>query len=106
MYRTNRSFVMRRYPIFRALSVLTGLFMLFIGLHFLLAPRAGVEGYGWPLAWVLLFGAGIPCVDAAVVLAQPAASLGLALPHLVAIGLLLGLAWALFTAPAASPRLA
>jgi len=131
-----------RRTLSRSLSLLLGLGMVFIGLRFLLAPRAGAEGFGVflpptdtqytfhyakgirdvfsglllalfaglgydrSLAWVLLLGAGIPCVDAAVVLAQPAASLGLALPHLVAIGLLLGLAWALFTAPAASPRLA
>ena len=133
---------MRRYPISRALSVLTGLFMLFIGLRFLLAPRAGAEGFGVflpadattyafhytkgirdvfsgtllvvfaalgynrPLAWVLLLGAFIPCVDAAVVLSQPTASLALAMPHLIAIALLLGLAWSLFRSPAASPRLA
>jgi hypothetical protein len=133
---------MRRYPISRALSILTGLFMLFIGLRFLLAPRAGAEGFGVflpadatnyafhytkgirdvfsgallvifaalgytrPLAWVLLLGALIPCIDVSVVLAQPTASLALAMPHLLAIGLLLGLAWSLFTAPATSPRLA
>lgn len=135
-------FAMRRYPIARALSALTGLFMLFIGLRFLLAPRAGAEGFGVllpaeattyafhyakgirdvfsgalllvfatlgynrPLAWVLLLGALIPCVDAAIVLAQPGAALMLAMPHFVAIGLLLGLAWSLFRSPAASPSLA
>ncbi|UOQ68933.1 DUF4267 domain-containing protein [Hymenobacter volaticus] len=119
----------------RSLSLLTGLGMLFIGLRFLLAPRAGAEGFGVflpltdtqyafhyakgirdvfsglllvafaglgydrPLAWVLLFGALIPSVDLTIVLNQPTASWSFAMPHLVAIGLLLGLAAALFTTP-------
>jgi hypothetical protein len=124
----------------RSLSMLAGLGMLFIGMRFLLAPRAGAEGFGVflppadanyafhyakgirdvfaglllvafaglgydrPLAWVLLLGTLIPCVDLTIVLAQPTASLALALPHLIAIGLLLGLAASLFTiARPASP---
>lgn len=125
-----------RRSLSRSLSLLTGLGMLFIGLRFLLAPRAGAEGFGvWlpptdtnyafhyakgirdvfsglllltfaalgydrPLAWVLLLGALIPGVDLAVVLAQPTASWALALPHLVALGLLLALAASLFTTSA------
>lgn len=109
--------------------------MVFLGLRFLLAPRAGAEGYGVflppadvnyafhyakgirdvfsglllvafaglgydrPLAWVALLGALIPCVDLAVVRAQPTASLAFELPHLLAIGLLLGIAASLFTTP-------
>lgn len=115
----------------RGLSLLTGLGLLFIGLRFLIAPRAGAEGYGVflpadnnlafhyakgvrdvfcgllmllfaglgydrPLGWVLLLGALIPAVDLAVVLAQPTAALALGLPHMVAIGLCLGLAGSLF----------
>lgn len=49
------------------------------------------------LGWVTLLGALIPCVDLAVVLAQPTAALAFALPHVVAIVLLLGLAISLFT---------
>lgn len=112
--------------------------MIFIGLRFLLAPRAGAEGFGVflppadahyafhyakgirdvfsglllvafaglgydrPLAWVLLLGALIPGVDAAVVLTQPTASLALAMPHLTAIALLLPLAASMFTTTARS----
>lgn len=130
---------MHRRTISRALSVLTGLLLLFIGLRFLLAPRAGAEGFGVflpasatnyafhyakgvrdvfsgllivgfaalgydrPLAWVLLLGALIPVVDLSIVLAQPTAALALALPHLIAIGLCLGLAALLFTLPATQP---
>lgn len=54
-------------------------------------------GHDRPLGWVLLLGGLIPCVDLAVVLGQPTASLALASPHLVAIGLCLGLAVSLFT---------
>ena len=122
-----------RRTLSRSLSLLAGLGMIFIGLRFLLAPRAGAEGFGVflppadvnyafhyakgirdvfsglllvvfaglgydrPLAWVLVLGALIPGVDLSIVLAQPIASLALALPHLVAIGLLLGLATSLFT---------
>jgi hypothetical protein len=122
-----------RRTLSRSLSLLLGLGMLFIGLRFLLAPRAGAEGFGVflppadvnyafhyakgirdvfsglllvafaglgydrPLAWVLLLGALIPSVDLSIVLTQPTATLALALPHLIAIGLLLGLAVSLFT---------
>lgn len=122
-----------RRTLSRSLSLLTGLGMVFIGLRFLLAPRAGAEGFGVflppadvqyafhyakgirdvfsglllvafaglgydrPLAWVLLLGALIPCVDLTIVRAQPTFSLALELPHLLAIGLLLGLAASLFT---------
>jgi hypothetical protein len=64
----------------------------------LLALFAGL-GYDRPLAWVTLLGTLIPSVDLAVVLTQPTASLAFALPHLLAIGLLLGLAASLFTLP-------
>lgn len=67
----------------------------------LLVLFAGL-GYDRPLAWVLLLGALIPGVDATIVLSQPTGSVGLAMPHLVAIGLLLPLAAAMFTT-AASP---
>jgi hypothetical protein len=129
--RTNHLSVMRR-TLSRSLGLLIGFGMLFIGLRFLLAPRAGAEGFGVflpptdtqyafhyakgirdvfsglllvvfaalgydrPLAWVMLLGALIPCVDLAVVRAQPTASLALELPHLLAIVLLLGGAAALF----------
>lgn len=122
-----------RRTLSRSLSLLIGLGMIFIGLRFLLAPRAGAEGFGVflppadaqyafhyakgirdvfsglllvvfaglgydrPLAWVLLLGALIPCVDLRIVLTQPTASLPLALPHLLAIGLLLPLAISMFT---------
>lgn len=122
-----------RRTISRSLSLIIGLGMLFIGLRFLLAPRAGAEGFGMflpptdtqyafhyakgirdvfsglllvvfaglgydrPLAWVLLLGALIPCIDLRIVLAQPGASLALGLPHLLAIGLLLPLAASMFT---------
>jgi hypothetical protein len=134
-----------RRTLSRCLSLLLGLGMIFIGLRFLLAPRAGAEGFGVflppadvhyafhyakgirdvfsglllvafaglgydrPLAWVLLLGALIPCVDAAVVLTQPTASLALAMPHFTAIALLLPLAASMFTttarpaAPAVAP---
>ena len=121
----------RRY-LTRGLSLLLGLGMVFIGARFLLAPRAGAEGFGVflppadvqyafhyakgirdvfsglllvvfaglgydrPLAWVTLLGALIPGVDLTIVLAQPTGSLALAMPHLVAIVLLLGLAVSLF----------
>lgn len=121
-----------RRTLTRSLSLLTGLGMVFIGLRFLLAPRAGAEGFGVflpptdvnyafhyakgirdvfsglllvtfaglgydrALAWVLLLGTLIPSVDLAIVRAQPSASWALALPHLIAIGLLLGLAASLF----------
>jgi hypothetical protein len=49
------------------------------------------------LRWVLLLGALIPCVDMTIVLAQPTAALALAMPHIIAIVLLLGLAISLFT---------
>lgn len=129
-----------RRSLSRSLSLLTGLGLVFIGLRFLLAPRAGAEGFGVflpptdtqyafhyakgirdvfaglllvafaglgydrPLAWVLLLGALIPGVDLAIVRAQPTASLAQELPHLLAIGLLLGLAASLFSTrcPAAS----
>jgi len=70
----------------------------------LLATFAGL-GYDRPLAWVTLFGALIPSVDLTIVLAQPTGSLALAMPHLVAIVLLVALAVSLFTLarPAASP---
>ena len=122
-----------RRTLTRSLSLLLGLGMVFIGLRFLLAPRAGAEGFGVflppadvhyafhyakgirdmfsglllvafaglgydrPLAWVALLGALIPCVDLAVVRAQPTASLAFELPHIMAISLLLGLAVSLFT---------
>ena len=128
------SFATRR-TLTRSLSLLTGLGLVFIGLRFLLAPRAGAEGFGVllppadvnyafhyakgirdvfaglllvafaglgydrPLAWVLLLGTLVPGVDLTIVRAQPTASLALMLPHLLAIGLLLGLAAALFTTP-------
>ncbi|MDF7814039.1 DUF4267 domain-containing protein [Hymenobacter sp. YC55] len=60
-------------------------------------------GYDRPLAWVLLLGALVPCVDAAIVLSQPTASLALAMPHFVAIGLLLPLAFSLFTVRPTTP---
>ena len=116
----------------RGLSLLTGLGLVFVGTRFLVAPQAGVEGFGVllpagsnytlayavgvrdaftgllistfvslgydrPLGWLLLLGAAIPAVDLAVLLAQPTAALGVALPHVVAIGLCLGLAASLFT---------
>jgi hypothetical protein len=78
----------------------------------LLAIFAGL-GYDRSLAWVTLLGALIPCVDLTIVLAQPTASLAFAMPHLVAIILLLGLAVSLFTlarpaatAPTFSPAIA
>jgi hypothetical protein len=125
-----------RRTLSRNLSLVIGLGMIFIGLRFLLAPRAGAEGFGVflpptdaqytfhyakgirdvfsglllalfaglgydrPLAWVLLLGALIPGVDAAIVLSQPTGSVALAVPHLVAIGLLLPLAAAMFTTTA------
>ena len=64
----------------------------------LLVAFAGL-GYDRPLAWVTLLGALIPSVDLAVVRAQPTASLVFELPHIIAIGLLLGLAISLFTLP-------
>lgn len=64
----------------------------------LLVVFAGL-GYDRPLAWVLLLGALIPSVDLTIVLTQPTASLVLALPHLIAIVLLLGLATSLFAWP-------
>ena len=124
-----------RRTLTRSLGLLLGLGMVFIGLRFLLAPRAGAEGYGVflpptdmnyafhyakgirdvfsgallvafaglgydrALAWVTLLGTLIPCVDLAVVRAQPTASLAFELPHLLAITLLLGLAASLFTMP-------
>lgn len=124
---------MTRRSLPRGLSLLLGLGMVFIGARFLLAPRAGAEGFGVflppadvnyalhyakgirdifsglllvvfaglgydrPLAWVTLLGALIPGVDLLIVLAQPTASLAVAMPHLVAIFLLLGLAVSLFT---------
>jgi hypothetical protein len=124
-----------RRTLSRSLSLLLGLGMVFIGLRFLLAPRAGAEGFGVflpptdtqyafhyakgirdvfsglllalfaglgydrSLAWVLLLGALIPAVDLSVVRAQPTASLALEMPHLVAIGLLLGLAASFFALP-------
>ncbi len=45
MCRTNLLSVMRR-TLSRSLSLLLGLGMVFIGLRFLLAPRAGAEGFG------------------------------------------------------------
>lgn len=54
-------------------------------------------GYDRPLAWVLLLGTLVPCVDLTIVLTQPTASLTLAMPHLVAIGVLLPLAASFFT---------
>ena len=137
MCRTKIIYPMRR-TLPRSLSLVLGLGLLFIGFRFLLAPRAGAEGFGVflpptdaqyafhyakgirdvfsglllvlfaglgydrPLAWVLLLGALIPGVDATIVLSQPTGSVGLAMPHLVAIGLLLPLAAAMFTT-AASP---
>ncbi|MGI4870218.1 MAG: DUF4267 domain-containing protein [Janthinobacterium lividum] len=124
-----------RRTLSRSLSLLLGLGMLFIGLRFLLTPRAGGEGFGVflppadvnyafhyakgvrdvfsglllvafaglgydrALAWVLLLGALIPGVDLSIVRAQPTASLALELPHIMAIGLLLGLAASFFTLP-------
>ncbi|WP_324677664.1 DUF4267 domain-containing protein [Hymenobacter sp. GOD-10R] len=123
---------MTQRNITRSLSLLLGLGMIFIGARFLLAPRAGAEGFGVflpadsnyafhyakgirdvfsglllalfaglgydrPLAWVTLLGALIPCVDLAIVLAQPTGSLALATPHLLAIVLLLALTVSLFT---------
>ena len=124
-----------RRTIARSLSLLTGLGMVFIGTRFLLAPRAGAEGYGVflppaddnyafhyakgvrdvfsglllvtfaglgydrPLAWVALSGTLIPGVDLAVVRSQPTASRELELPHLIAIGVLLGVSASLFTTP-------
>ena len=77
----------------------------------LLAIFAGL-GYDRPLAWVTLLGTFIPCVDLTIVLSQPAGSLALATPHLMAIVLLVGLTVSLFTLArpgasiAASPTLA
>ena len=73
----------------------------------LLVAFAGL-GYDRPLAWVALLGTLIPALDLAIVLSQPTAALTFALPHLLAIGLLLGLAASLFTvarpvAPAGVP---
>jgi Domain of unknown function (DUF4267) len=134
-----------RRTLTRSLSLLTGLGMGFIGLRFLLAPRAGAEGYGVflppadvnyafhyakgirdvfsgsllvtfaglghdrPLGWVLVLGTMIPVVDLTVVRAQPTATLAQQMPHLIAIGLLLGIAASSFTpprpiAPAGLPR--
>jgi hypothetical protein len=131
-----------RRTLSRSLGLLIGLGMVFIGLRFLLAPRAGAEGFGVflpptdtqyafhyakgirdvfsglllvafvalgydrPLAWVMLLGALIPCVDLTIVRAQPTASLALYLPHLLAIVLLLGGATSLFSqsAPAAPTK--
>ena len=45
MCRTNLLLPMRR-TLSRSLSLLLGLGMVFIGLRFLLAPRAGAEGFG------------------------------------------------------------
>ncbi|OUJ72727.1 DUF4267 domain-containing protein [Hymenobacter crusticola] len=128
-----------RRTLSRSLGLLLGLGMVFIGLRFLLAPRAGAEGFGVflpptdtqyafhyakgirdvfsglllvafsafgydrPLAWVMLLGALIPCVDLAIVRAQPTASLALELPHLLAIGLLLSGAASLFSRSAPVP---
>jgi hypothetical protein len=64
----------------------------------LLIAFAGL-GYDRPLAWVLLLGSLIPSADLIIVLAQPTASWALALPHIIAIGLLLGLAVSLFITP-------
>jgi hypothetical protein len=64
----------------------------------LLVIFAGL-GYDRPLAWVTLLGALIPCVDLAIVRSQPTATLAFELPHIIAIGLLLGLAASLFTLP-------
>ncbi|RZL16305.1 MAG: DUF4267 domain-containing protein [Hymenobacter sp.] len=132
---------MTRRTLTRGLSLLLGLGMVFIGARFLLAPRAGAEGFGVflppaatqyafhyakgirdifsglllalfaglgydrPLAWVTLLGVLIPSVDLTIVLAQPTASLAFALPHVVAIGLLLVLTGSLFTLaqPASTP---
>jgi hypothetical protein len=134
-------FLMKRRTLTRSLSLLLGLGMVFIGARFLLAPRAGAEGFGVflppmdtqyafhyakgirdvfsglllalfaglgydrPLAWVTLLGTLIPCVDLTVVLSQPTVSLAFALPHMLAIGLLLALTGSLFTLaqPAATP---
>lgn len=131
---------MTRRTLTRSLALLLGLGMIFIGARFLLAPRAGAEGFGVflpptdtqyafhyakgirdvfsglllalfaglgydrPLGWVTLLGMLIPCVDLTIVLAQPTAALALAMPHLLAIVLLLGLTVSLFTLtrPAAS----
>ena len=77
----------------------------------LLTIFAGL-GYDRPLAWVTLLGTFIPCVDLTIVLSQPAGSLALATPHLIAIVLLVGLTVSLFTlarpvaSMAASPTLA
>jgi hypothetical protein len=133
---------MTRRTLTRGLSLLLGLGMVFIGARFLLAPRAGAEGFGVflppadanyafhyakgirdvfsglllagfaglgydrPLAWVTLLGALIPSVDLSIVLTQPTASLALAMPHVLAIVLLLGLTVSLFTLarPGAAPR--
>jgi hypothetical protein len=62
----------------------------------LLALFAGL-GYDRPLAWVTLLGTFIPGVDLTIVLSQPTGSLALAMPHLLAIVLLLGLTVSLFT---------
>ncbi|GAB3635193.1 hypothetical protein GCM10027422_07830 [Hymenobacter arcticus] len=122
-----------RRTLTHSLALLTGLGLIFIGLRFLLAPRAGAEGFGVflppadvnyafhyakgirdvfsglllvafaglgydrPLAWVALLGTLIPCADLAIVRAQPTATLALELPHLLAIGVLLGVAASLFT---------
>jgi hypothetical protein len=132
---------MTRRNLTRGLSLLLGLGMVFIGARFLLAPRAGAEGFGVflpptdtqyafhyakgirdvfsglllalfaglgydrPLAWVTLLGTLIPCVDLTVVLSQPTASLAFALPHVVAIGLLLALTGSLFTLAQPAPTL-
>ncbi|WP_197076893.1 DUF4267 domain-containing protein [Hymenobacter terrenus] len=60
------------------------------------------RGYDRALGWVMLLGTLIPSVDVAVVLAQPTATLALELPHLIAIGLCLGLGISFLTAPAAA----
>jgi hypothetical protein len=54
-------------------------------------------GYDRPLAWVTLLGTFIPCVDMTIVLSQPAGSLALAMPHVMAIVVLVGLTISLFT---------
>ncbi|OUJ70458.1 DUF4267 domain-containing protein [Hymenobacter crusticola] len=56
----------------------------------LLALFTGL-GYDRPLAWVLLLGTLIPCVNLTVAQAQPTAPLTLQMPHLLTIVLLLGL---------------
>ena len=62
----------------------------------LLVTFAGL-GYDRPLAWVALTGTLIPAVDLTVVRSRPTASLQVELPHIMAIGLMLGVSASIFS---------